>query len=82
MTAVSVFEAKANLSKYISVVAAKSEPYVVIMKNGKPVAKLVPYDEDKVRLGVGKDIIPKMGGLDEFNEIDTESAFAGNGGLI
>ena len=85
MKTASVFETKTNLSRYIAAILDKSEPYVVIVKNGKPVARLVPFETGaENRIGAGKDIIPKLGSLDEFNAIDTEieNAFLGNGGAL
>ena len=51
MTTVSMFEAKTNLSRYVASVVSQQEPYVVITRNGKPVAKIVPYEEDTYRTG-------------------------------
>lgn len=85
MKTASIFDAKTNLSKYISSILSRQEPYVVIVKNGKPVARLVPYEaETNNRIGAGKKIIPRMKSLEEFNRIDTEieNDFSGNGGLL
>ena len=83
MTTASIFDAKTNLSKYIASILDKKEPYVIIVKNGKPVAKLVPYEnETENRIGIGKEILKEMPSLDEFNQVDTESDFLGNEGLI
>ena len=38
MTTVSMFEAKTNLSRYVASVVSQQEPYIVITRNGKPVA--------------------------------------------
>lgn len=79
----SVFDAKTNLSKYIAAILNKEEPFVIIMRNGKPVARLVPYEAATGnRIGAGKNIIPMMKSLDEFNSIDVEDDFSGNGGLL
>lgn len=83
MLSVNIFDAKTNLSKYISYITDNSEPYIIIMKNGSPVAKLVPYTQDaSLHLGLGKGILPELTSLDEFNSISTEDAFIGNGELI
>ena len=83
MISASVFDAKTNLSKYIAAILSKKEPFVVIMRNGKPVARLVPYEaETGNRIGTGKNKIPVMKSLDEFNSIDVENDFSGNGGLL
>ena len=76
MTSVSMFEAKTNLSKYVSSVASREEPYIIIVRNGKPVAKLVPFDNDtSVRIGVAKGKLPVMSSIDEFNSIDVSGDF-------
>ncbi|MDO4940057.1 MAG: type II toxin-antitoxin system Phd/YefM family antitoxin [Lachnospiraceae bacterium] len=85
MKTASIFEAKTNLSKYISSILSKKEPYIVIVKNGKPVARLVPYEpETGNRIGAGKKTLPRMNSLEEFNKINSEieSDFSGNGGLL
>ncbi len=82
MIAVSMFEAKTNLSKYVSAIVNQQEPYVVIVRNGKPVAKLVPYAEEKTaRIGIAKGQLPPMPSLEDFNSIDVTDSFAGNGGI-
>ena len=85
MKTASIFDAKTNLSKYIASTLSKQEPYVVIVRNGKPVARLVPYEaETGNRIGTGKNLIPGMTSLDEFNRIDAEieNDFSGNGGML
>lgn len=83
MTSVGIFEAKTNLSKYISSLVNKDESSIVIVKNGKPVARLIPYEPDvPMRIGIAAGKIPKLCDLDEFNSIDVEDDFVGNGGLI
>lgn len=85
MKTASIFEAKTNLSRYIAEILSKQEPYVVIVKNGKPVARLLPYEtETNNRIGTGKNLIPRMKSLDKFNKIDLEieNDFLGNGGLL
>jgi len=82
MHAVNMFDAKTNLSKYISYVEEKKEPFVVIMRNGKPVAKIVPFeDESKKTIGIAKGDIPTLSDLDAFNSIDCENDFVGDGGI-
>ena len=82
MTAVSMFEAKTNLSGYAASVATQQEPYVVITRNGKPVAKIVPFEEDTgKRIGLAEGCLPYLPSLDDFNSIDVESEMA-NGGIL
>lgn len=83
MTAISMFEAKTNLSKYVASVATKAEPYVIIVRNGVPVAKIVPYEDDiGKRIGAARGKLPPMGSLDDFNGVSVESEFFGDGGLL
>jgi prevent-host-death family protein len=51
MAMVNTHEAKTHLSRLLERVAAGEE--IVIGKSGKPVAKLVPYVEDKVPRELG-----------------------------
>ena len=61
MTAVSMLEAKTNLSKYVSSVEDKVEPFIIIVRNGTPVAKIVPFEEDTgKRIGIAKGKLPMM----------------------
>ncbi len=54
MREISVYEAKTQLSKYIALLEKGQEKEIVILKNGKRVAKLVPSISDSfVRLGAG-----------------------------
>lgn len=83
MITASIFEAKTNFSKYISAIVSKEVPCVLIVRNGKPVAKLVPLEKETgVRIGAGAGIIPQMTSLEEFNGIDVSEDFEGNGGLL
>ena len=82
MTMVSMFEAKTNLSKYVSSVTDRREPYVVILRNGKPVAKIIPFEEDtSKRIGLAEGRIPLLSSLEDFNSIDIEPEMTG-GGLL
>ena len=82
MKTASIFETKTNLSKYVSALLNKEEPYFVILKNGKPVARLMPYEEETpARIGRGKGIIPAMPDLEVFNNIDVTADFFGDGSV-
>ena len=83
MLSFNIFDAKTNLSKYISYITDNSEPYIIIMRNGSPVAKLVPYTQDSsVKLGLGKGILPELSSLESFNSISIDDSFIGNGEII
>ena len=81
MKTVSMFEAKTNLSKYVAAVESNAEPYVIIARNGKPVAKIVAYQfEPGPRIGIAEDKLPYMD-LESFNSIPVEEDFQGGGSL-
>jgi prevent-host-death family protein len=57
MTSINVHQAKTHLSRYREAVETGAEKEVVIARNGRPVAKLVPIDaapRRPVRLGLAK----------------------------
>jgi prevent-host-death family protein len=76
MTRVGMHEAKTNLSRLVE--RARCGEDVVVLRSGRPVAKIVPYDEKPKGLlaleGVwkGKVVIP-----DDFDELpeDMQRAF-------
>lgn len=52
---VNMLEAKTNLSKLVEAVESGSETEIVIARNGKPAARLVPLEEkpkQKIKLGL------------------------------
>lgn len=72
-------EAKTHLSKYVKKVQEGEE--VIICKNGKPVAQIIPFIDkkktDRKRLfGIAKDLIVDMS---RFNEPLTDEDFPGIG---
>ena len=83
MTTVNMFEAKTNLSRYVTSVENGTEPFIVISRGGKPVAKIVPYrGETAGRIGLAEGAVPYLTSLEEFNSIPCEDDFSGNGGLL
>ena len=56
MCQVNILEAKTNFSKLLMMLELKQESEVIICKNNKPVAKLVPMEKVNVskRLGIAK----------------------------
>lgn len=83
MTTVSMFEAKTNLSKYVASVENGEEPFIVICRSGKPIARIVPYEQEtNTRIGFAEGTIPYLSSLEEFNNIPTEDDFMGNGGIL
>ena len=53
MRQISIYEAKTQLSKYIALIESGEENEIIILKNGKEVAKIVPSNSNKQRLGAG-----------------------------
>jgi prevent-host-death family protein len=56
MTTVNMLEAKTNLSRLVEAVETGREPEIVIARNGRPVARLVPVGAVSAgrRIGVAK----------------------------
>ncbi len=83
MTTVSMFEAKTNLSKYVASVENKTEPFIVISRGGKPVARIVPYEQEtSARIGLAEGAVPYLSSLEDFNSISFEDDFQRNGGVL
>jgi len=73
-TTVNMHEAKTNLSKLVEAVEAGSEKEVLIARNGKPVAKLVPLGARQRRpIGLYDGVYPDVS-LEAFNAADQEIA--------
>ncbi len=83
MTTVSMFEAKTNLSKYVAAVENRTEPFIVIARGGKPVARIVPYEQEtSTRIGLAEGAVPYLASLEAFNSISDEEDFLGDGGIL
>ncbi|MDO9242903.1 MAG: type II toxin-antitoxin system prevent-host-death family antitoxin [Rhodocyclaceae bacterium] len=55
MQTVSLFDAKTHLSRLIELIASGNEREIVISRNGKPVARVLPIHEDTSRrIGLAK----------------------------
>jgi prevent-host-death family protein len=55
MQTVSLFDAKTHLSRLIDQIASGAESEIVISRNGKPVARVVPIETDTSRrIGLAK----------------------------
>jgi len=70
MTTVNMLEAKNNLSKLVEAVESGSESEVIIARNGKPAARLVPLEHKKagVRIGVARGRFTVPDDIDRDNE--------------
>ncbi|MEI9963724.1 MAG: type II toxin-antitoxin system prevent-host-death family antitoxin [Caulobacteraceae bacterium] len=71
MTTVNMLEAKTNLSRLVEAVESGAEAEIVIARNGRPAARLVPIAPKKggVRLGVAKGLFEAP---EESPELDRE----------
>lgn len=67
---VNVFEAKTDFSKLIRLVESRREEYITVARNGKPVAKIVPYETAPVskRIGIAKGKFTVPDDFDAGNE--------------
>ncbi len=69
MNAFNILDAKSNLSRLVSAVETGAEAEVVIARNGRPVARLVPVKPVRTgkRIGVakGKFVVPETIDADE-----------------
>lgn len=82
MTVVNMLDAKTQLSKLVEAVESGAEQEIIIARNGKPAARLVPVDQKpKIRLGLNKGKYPSMS-LEEFNALDEQIAKLFNDGPI
>lgn len=59
---VNMLEAKTNLSRLVEAVESGAEPEIIIARNGKPAARLVPVEDKpkKRRLGLLEGQFPIM----------------------
>lgn len=79
---VNMFEAKSQLSRLVEAVESGAMAEIVIARNGKPAARLVPIAAPRhgMRLGflAGRFPVPSLEALDRDNDA-VAAAFAGNG---
>jgi len=76
---VNILEAKTNLSSLVRLIETGKEEKVIIARYGKPVVKMVVYNEVPVskRIGVAKGKLKSPVNLDEHN--DEVAALFGGG---
>ncbi len=67
---VNILEAKTNLSNLVRLVETGKEDMVIIARYGKPVVKLVTYNDVPVskRIGVAKGKLESPDDLDKYND--------------
>ncbi|MBN9071443.1 MAG: type II toxin-antitoxin system Phd/YefM family antitoxin [Rhizobiales bacterium] len=75
MPVVNMLEAKSTLSKLVEAVESGAESEIVIARNGKPAARLVPLaqPEKKLRLGLARGKYPPFD-YEKFQALDAEVA--------
>jgi len=74
MRTINMFEAKSSLSRLVEAVESGEESEIIIARNGKPAARIVPLKTKTAgqRLGVaaGKFVVPES--IDEDNDLIAE----------
>jgi len=80
MSSVNMLEAKTHLSRLVEAIEQGKEREIIIARNGRPVARLVPVDEVDVsrRLGVARGKFEVPDDIDAHNE-EVASLFLGVG---
>lgn len=76
MGMVNMLEAKTTLSKLVKAVESGAEEEIIIARNGKPAAKLVPIEQPvkkKLRLGLARGKYPPFD-YEKFQALDAEVA--------
>lgn len=70
MQAVNMLQAKSSLSRLVEAIEQGQEREIVIARNGRPVAKLVPMNVMQVgqRIGVAKGVFEVPSSIDTHNE--------------
>lgn len=74
MTTVNMLQAKTTLSKLVEAVESGAEEEIIIARNGRPAAKLVPLDaraKRKIRLGLAVGKYPPLD-YEAFQALDAE----------
>lgn len=66
MNIINIYDAKSHFSHLISSVESGKE--IIIGRYGKPIAKLVPYKESKVRARLGGQWKNKLWLAEDFND--------------
>jgi prevent-host-death family protein len=71
MKTINMFEAKSGLSRLVEQVESGAEPEIIIARNGKPAARLVPMHHRMPgrRIGVAEGMFSVPDDLDGENEV-------------
>ncbi len=69
MTAINMLQAKTNLSRLVEAIERGAEREIVIARNGKPAARLVPMADSPVeqRIGVARGLFEVPDDIDVHN---------------
>ena len=81
MPIVNMLEAKTQLSKLVEAVESGAETEIVIARNGRPAARLVPIGKARLRLGLHNGEFPSLS-LEQMNADDQEVAALFNDGPV
>ena len=67
---VNILEAKTNLSNLVRLIETGKEEHIIIARYGKPVVKMVTYNDLPVskRIGVAKGKLKSPEDLDKYND--------------
>ena len=77
METVSLFDAKTHLSRLVDRIASGAESEIVISRNGKPVARMVPIASDASRrIGIAKGAFEVPDDIDAHN-VEVAELFLG-----
>ncbi len=78
MHAVNMLQAKSNLSRLVEAIEQGAEREIIIARNGRPAAKLVPIETAAAsqRLGVAKGAFQMPDSIDDHND-EVASLFLG-----
>ena len=78
MPTVNMFEAKSNLSRLVEAVETGAEAEIIIARNGRPVARLVPIGSAPLgqRIGVARGAFVVPDSID-INNDEVENLFHG-----
>lgn len=81
MTSVNMLQAKSSLSRLVEEIEQGKEREIIIARNGRPAAKLVPLDEPTSgqRIGVAKGVFVVPDSIDACNDEVARLFLAGAG---
>lgn len=79
MNAINMLDAKTNLSRLVDAIERGAEREIVIARNGRPVARLVPVADSPIeqRIGVARGCFEVPDDIDTHNA-DVARLFAGD----